>query len=197
MGIIAGLAVMAWLLTLVETYPVQALAIVLIGGSGAVAIVLKLRQRRALERQRQQQARLAHVSTLGGLLTLTPTQFETAVGDLMRFWGYLDVQHTGGGGDLAADIICRDSVGRLTVVQCKRYAPGKSVGSVEVQQFIGMIVAHHRAQFGIFVTTSDFTAPARALAQQHGIRAIGGAELVAHMQQWQQVYVANLPAQPH
>ncbi|PWT76993.1 MAG: hypothetical protein C5B60_03390 [Chloroflexi bacterium] len=91
---------------------------------------------------------------------------------------------TGGGGDLAADIVCYDATGQKTVVQCKRYAPGNLVGSPEIQTFIGMMVAHHRALAGIYVTTSGYTEPALALGQEHRIRMIDGTELVTHMQQF-------------
>jgi restriction system protein len=91
--------------------------------------------------------------------------------------GYRDVQHVGGSGDLAADLKCRDGVGRSVVVQCKRYAPGVSIGSPEVQKFIGMVTVHHQAERGIFVTTSVFTAPAVRLARQHDIELIDGRDL--------------------
>jgi restriction endonuclease Mrr len=41
------------------------------------------------------------------------------------------------------------------IVQCKRYAPGTKVGTPALQSFIGMLVAHHRTQVGVFVTTSS------------------------------------------
>lgn len=115
--------------------------------------------------------------TLDALRRLTPTNFELAVGDLLRTRGYHDVRHTGGAGDLAADLTCRDARGALVVVQCKRYRAGCAVTSPQMQQFIGMIYAHHHASYGIYVTTSTFTRPAAALAQQHGIRLLDGAAL--------------------
>ncbi len=129
---------------------------------------------------------LRHVATLHDLLALTPTQFELAIGDLLRTWGYRDVRHTGGAGDLAADLTCRSADGRSVVVQCKRYAPAHAVGSPDIQQFIGMQVVHHRAEQGIFVTTSSFTQPAQALARQHGLRTIDGAELAAQIERARQ-----------
>lgn len=125
---------------------------------------------------------LAHVHTLGDLLALTPTQFELTIGELLARWGYQRVQHTGGGGDLAADLTCHTADGQLLVVQCKRYAPGNLIGSPEVQKFIGMLSVHHRAQLGIFVTTSSFTRPALMLAHQHNLRTIDGQELTQHIQ---------------
>jgi restriction system protein len=132
--------------------------------------------------ERRRRRRLAHVHTLGHLLALTPTQFELTFGELLTRWGYRDVQHTGGGGDLAADLTCRTAAGQLLVVQCKRYAPGNLIGSPEVQKFIGMLTVHHRAQLGIFVTTSSFTQPALTLAHQHNLRTIDGQELTQHIQ---------------
>ena len=129
---------------------------------------------------------LAQARTLNDLLQLTPTQFEYAVMELLRVCGYREVRHTGGGGDLAADLTCRTPDGReRVVVQCKRYAPGKSVGSSEVQTFIGMLTVHHRAQVGIFVTTSSYTQPALALAQQHNLRLVDGAQIAAYLLQAQ------------
>lgn len=126
--------------------------------------------------QRRKRRRL-QFKTLGELLMLSPQAFEEAVADLLRDLGYRDVKTVGGAGDLAADITCRDSAGQSVVVQCKRYAPGARVGSPNLQTFIGMITVHHRADRGIFVTTSEFSRPAIELAQQHGIRLIDGPEI--------------------
>lgn len=146
-------------------------------------------------RRRNQQRYLARLHTLSDLLLLTPTQFEYAVMELLRAWGYRDIHHTGGGGDLAADIICQ-APNRLdtVVVQCKRYTPGKTVGSADVQQFIGMLTVHHRAQAGIYVTTSSYTRPALALGRQHRLQMIDGSQLASYVQQVniQQQHAAQL-----
>jgi HJR/Mrr/RecB family endonuclease len=118
-----------------------------------------------------------HAKTFAELLTLTPRQFEMTVGQLLNDLGYRDVVHVGGSGDLSADLKCRDARGRSVVVQCKRHAPGISVGSRDLQAFIGMITVHHRAERGIFVTTSTFTGPASELAREHGVQLIDGAQL--------------------
>jgi restriction system protein len=119
------------------------------------------------------------VRSIGEYLALTPKQFEAAVGDLLREIGFREVRHVGGAGDLGADLLCRDASGRKTVVQCKRYAPGKRVTSPAIQAFIGMATVHHRASHGVFVTTSDFTGPAVELAREHGLLLIDGTSLVA------------------
>lgn len=160
------LAVIAGFLTLIMEYP-TAFAI------GIVALVIvsfyvwgRYRTRRRLK-----------AKTLGELLLLSPSGFESAVADLLHDIGYRDVRRIGGAGDLAADIVCKDKSGQSIVVQCKRYAPGARVGSPDIQAFIGMMSVHHRANMGLFVTTSGFTEPALKLAQMHGVTLIDGTEL--------------------
>jgi hypothetical protein len=115
--------------------------------------------------------------TLSELLMLSPSQFESAIAQLFRDSGYRHVKMRGGSGDLGVDITCDGPNGERVAVQCKRYAPGKPVGSPVIQSFIGMATTHHRVDRGIVVTTSNFTEPARKLAKQHRIRLIDGDEL--------------------
>lgn len=127
--------------------------------------------------------RRARVRRFESLLALSPGGFEEEVGRLLVDLGYHDVRRVGGPGDLGADLVCRDRRRKLVVVQCKRYAPGRRVGSADVQAFIGMITVHHKADRGIFVTTAAFTAPALDLARRHEIELFDGARLaslVAH-----------------
>ncbi len=121
--------------------------------------------------------RRRRIRSLDDLLALTPAQFEEAVAHLLRRLGYRSVERTGKSGDLAADIQCTDRAGRHIVVQCKRYAPANRVGSPDMQTFIGMANVHHKAELGIFVTTSGFTKPARDLASEHDIVLYDGEEL--------------------
>lgn len=115
--------------------------------------------------------------TLAEILKLTPAQFEEGVADLLQRLGYRSVQRVGGSGDLGVDITCQDKEGRSVVVQCKQYA-GVRIGSKDIQTFIGMQSVHHRADCGMFVTTSEFTTPARNLAKRHGITLIDDNELL-------------------
>ncbi len=63
------------------------------------------------------------------------------------------------------------------VIQCKRYAAGNRIGSPAIQTFIGMVHVHHKADRGIFVTTSSYTDGARKLAHQHGLTLWEGSDL--------------------
>lgn len=117
-------------------------------------------------------------ATVEEFLEMTPTEFEASVGQVLGRHGYR-LQPTGGPGDLVADLVGTDSRGRLTVVQCKRYAPGHPVGSRDVQLLIAMGLRHHGAERLVLVTTSDFTDPAVDLAEAHDVRLIAGDELEA------------------
>jgi hypothetical protein len=113
------------------------------------------------------------------LLMLSGAGFELAVADLLHDMGFRKVVVCGGAGDLAADIVGKDEHGRSFVAQCKRYDPSHTVGSREIQLFIGMATTHHRAERPIFATTSRFTAPARKLADSHGIELLDGDRLAS------------------
>lgn len=166
-GMVDLLAIHAWVGDNRPTL-LRVLFIASYGGALLVALLLlwKYRNRRRLR-----------VRVFNELLALTPRQFESATGDLLHDLGYRRVRHVGGSGDLGADLECRDRDGQSVVVQCKRYAPGARVGSPDIQSFIGMVTVHHGAQRGLFVTTSEFTAPARELAKQHNIELIDGRTL--------------------
>lgn len=135
----------------------------LVGGSlvGSASLVLVTVVGRRWCRRR---ARLRQTRTLVGLLTLSPADFERAIGEIFTALGYERLRRVGGTGDLGVDLAGRDPDGRVVIVQCKRYGLGNRVGSPAIQSFLGMIV-HHGAERGIFVTTSDYTAPAIDLAR--------------------------------
>jgi len=106
-------------------------------------------------------------TALSEFLALSASEFEAETGRLLRALGWTDVRNVGGPGDLGADLLASDPDGRRVVVQCKRFAPGNKVDSKTVQLVIGMAVVHHAAEYGLIVTTSDFTAAAQQLAMEH------------------------------
>lgn len=144
---------------------------VVVGAAVAVGLVAVWRHRRA--------ARLRFETTLDGFLALSPTEFEVEVGKVLEAAGYGRMQRVGGAGDLSIDVRGRDATGRTVLVQCKRYAPGKRIGSPAIQQFYGMCHYHDPAALPIFVTTADYTADARKVAEKAGVRLVDGPDLVA------------------
>jgi restriction system protein len=135
------------------------------------------------EQQREQEKR-SHITTLGEVLTLRSDEFEELVGDLLRKSGYTQVRRVGGSGDLAADLTATDSQGRKVIVQCKRYSPEKTVGTPDLQKFIGMLIVEHKADFGIFVTTSSFSQKAieKAKEWENVLQLVDGNLLVKWLQ---------------
>lgn len=127
---------------------------------------------------RRRQHRLRRLATMNGLLGLTPLEFEHEIADLLWSLGFSDIHVTGMAGDLQADILVTDPEGLSTIVQCKRYAADRSVGSPVIQSFIGMARIHHDCDRAIFVTTGTFTRPACELAEEHDVELIDGYDLV-------------------
>lgn len=113
------------------------------------------------------------------LRSMTPEGFESSMARLMTQMGYRGAHRVGGAGDLGVDIEATDAYGRHCIAQCKRYGEQHRVGSPEMQLFIGMAYTHHQVPRGcaLYFTTAEFTEPALRLAQQHGIVAIGAADL--------------------
>lgn len=105
------------------------------------------------------------LDTLG---SVSPSFFETIVLDLLHRMGYgasrADLQRVGGSGDGGIDgIISLDKLGLEKVyVQAKRWQ--QTVGRPEVQAFYGAL-AGQRANKGVFITTSGYTAQAVEFAR--------------------------------
>jgi restriction endonuclease Mrr len=135
------------------------------------------RQRAVYVAAKEYVAHLERMSAMQSLLSLTPKDFESAIVDLLKFWGHTHVRRTGRSGD----IICRNAGGVLTVVHCKPSLPDNLVEPGEVETFMAAVADHH-AELGVFVTTAGYSESAQALGKEHGMRMIDGTELVAHMQ---------------
>lgn len=130
----------------------------------------------------EEQKRLRYINNVGGLLTMSGTEFEQAIATLLKAYGYRHVQHTGKSGDQGADLTAISPHGESIIVQCKRYAPGQNVGAPAIRDFLGSIQIH-QADRGVFVTTSRLTQPAQELANNHAIEVLDGDRLNAMLAQ--------------
>lgn len=99
------------------------------------------------------------------ILGKKPEEFERLVVRLLQAMGYGgEVRNSGIVTKLSNDggiegIIKEDILGFNHIsIQAKRYALGNNVGRNEVQSFVGA-VAGTPSKKGVFITTSDFTAP--------------------------------------
>ncbi|CAM5363609.1 hypothetical protein SALBM135S_08460 [Streptomyces alboniger] len=104
---------------------------------------------------------------------LTWQDFERYVADLCRRDGCTRVVVSGRSGDLGADVVGHLADGRKLVIQCKKYAPERSVSSQDMQKFLGTARNEHGADVALFVTTCrTFTKAALGLAVRHDIIAV-------------------------
>lgn len=129
------------------------------------------------------------------ILHCKPEFFERLVVDLLMKMGYgydsssgnvVGKSHDGG----VDGIINEDKLGLSKIyIQAKRYSNGNNVSSHDTQAFVG---AMHKAQKGVFITTSDFTKEAKRYAKEvengtnaKPLRLINGHELAKLMIQYE------------
>ena len=114
----------------------------------------------------------------GELLTraraLTPTEFELLVVRLLERMGYGrsgSVEHSGRSGDAGIDgIISQDPLGLDRIyLQAKKYGPDQTVQRPAIQGFVGALMGA-QGDRGVFITTSTFSAGARAEAERVNAR---------------------------
>jgi restriction system protein len=126
------------------------------------------------------------IELLEALATVSPSFFEVIVLDLLHHMGYgasrADIHRVGGSGDGGIDgVISLDKLGLEKVyVQAKRWKG--TVGRPEVQAFYGAL-AGQRANKGVFITTSSYTAQAIEFAKsvERSIVLVDGLKLVKLM----------------
>lgn len=139
----------------------------------------------ALEAADLQLRKALEIEVLDRVRKAPPSFLEQVVVSLLIAMGYgggdpAMGRVTGQAGDGGIDgTIKEDKLGLDEVyVQAKKYANNNSVGAGELRNFVGALVAAH-AQKGVFVTTANFTVPAREFAavSPKRIVLINGQEL--------------------
>ncbi|WP_425264391.1 restriction endonuclease [Streptomyces atriruber] len=152
---------------------VAVVVVAVLGGAGYGlwqahrAAVGKDRAWRLEEEARARELSMAEVDALSW------QDFERYVADLCRRDGCTQVVVSGKSGDLGADVIGYLADGRKLVIQCKKYAPERSVSSQDMQKFLGTVRDEHGADVALFVTTGRrFTSAALGLAVRHDIIAL-------------------------
>jgi restriction system protein len=151
-----------------------ATAVLLLGVVGAIAWWLWRTDRLVRGRDRlwrQEEAVKAGRRTLAEVDAMNGTEFEELVADLCRRDGCTEVRRVGGADDNGADVVGRLPDGRTMVVQCKRYAPSRTIASRELRDLLGARV-HFGADLAVFVTTTRFSGPSERFATRHGILAV-------------------------
>ena len=116
------------------------------------------------------------------LLKLSPSEFESLLGEYFSAKGFLNVEVTGRSNDGGIDGSCQIPFLNLKIAfQAKRYSLGNNIGIDPVQRLSGSLGnQYHR---GVFVTTSSFTQPAIGWVQEMKapITLVDGDALVSDM----------------
>ncbi|MFG2197114.1 restriction endonuclease [Streptomyces sp. NPDC048639] len=137
---------------------------------GAVTVgLVRAGRREALAEQARlaEEAQLQARRSLDAVWAMDDRAFEEYVAELCRRDACTEVKRVGGAGDLGADVTGRLPDGRRFVIQCKRFAKHRTVGSRDIQTFNGTARAEHGADVPVFVASCVFTKPARDFAARH------------------------------
>lgn len=111
------------------------------------------------------------IELLDRLRGQSPQFFERAVIDVLIGMGYGGkenlYEHVGKSHDGGIDgVIKQDPLGIQNIyIQAKRYAEGNTVGSKEIQSFVGALQGNG-VERGVFITASSFTKQAQEYAQK-------------------------------
>ena len=133
----------------------------------------------ARERLRWRQRLFDHIDDLADVERGTWGRFEGMAAELLRRESYDDVIERGGfQRDFGIDIEAHRR-GRKVIVQCRRWR-NRVLGVSEVYQLAG-VVARHKADGGILVTTGRFTLPAKQEAPHCHVELIDGPQLVERL----------------
>ncbi|MFD9271328.1 restriction endonuclease [Streptomyces goshikiensis] len=175
-GAVAAAAAVAWVAanwSSVWPVLVAVLAAAVLGGVGWVLMRAHRRavgQDRAWRTQEEARARELSMAQVDGL---SWQEFEKYIAELCRRDGCTKVVVSGKSGDLGADVVGYLADGRKLVIQCKKYAPHRSVPSQDMQKFVGTARLEHGADVALFVTTCHaFTRDALGLALRQDIVAL-------------------------
>lgn len=128
----------------------------------------------ARERERYRARILEGATDLKALRSLKWTDFEIAVGELVRRHGYKVKERGGFRADGGVDLIAEGIEGRIAI-QCKQWKEWR-VREAQVRELYGTVKGGGFSE-GWLVTCGLFTQPARSWAEGKELRLIDGREL--------------------
>jgi hypothetical protein len=124
------------------------------------------------------------------LLKLSGAGFEKCMASLLQRMGF-GVELTGASGDGGIDLVATSKdpiVGGRYLVQCKRFATNRVIGSPIVREFYGAVRADQKAVKGIFITTSSFTPDAQQFAANLPLELIDGHRLAQLLSRFRDIH---------
>ncbi|CAM5229660.1 hypothetical protein SSPIM334S_04486 [Streptomyces spiroverticillatus] len=171
--VLAAVAALALSWRTVWPYVLGTAVVAGLGGAGVWLWRAHRRERAGDAAWRVAEERRARELSMAAVDALSWQEFETYVAQLCVRDGCTEVHVSGRSGDLGADVVGRLPDGKRLVVQCKHYAPERSVGSGDMQKFVGTARPEHHADVALYVTTGRaFTRDAQGLALRNDIFAM-------------------------
>jgi restriction system protein len=128
----------------------------------------------ARERERYRARTLEGTGSLEALRSLSWSEFEIAVGELVRRQGYTVKERGGFRADGGVDLIAEGRRGRIAI-QCKQWKEWR-VREAQVRELYGTVKGGGFTA-GWLVTCGVFTRPAQSWAEGKELRLIDGREL--------------------
>ncbi|MES3516836.1 MAG: restriction endonuclease [Natronomonas sp.] len=113
------------------------------------------------------------------LQAMDPYDFEWFVADLWELLGW-ETTVSEATADEGVDVVATKSVPyeQKTLIQAKRYGRSTTVSSPDVQQYASLEHQYPGVDKVVIVTTNEFTAPAREMAERLNVKLIDGDDLV-------------------
>lgn len=113
------------------------------------------------------------------LQQMDPYDFEHFVADLWAKMGW-QTEVSSEVADQGVDVVATKTTpyDQTTLIQAKRYGPNTTVGSPEIQQYASLKNQYDGVDKVVVVTTNEFTAQGRELAERLNVKLVDGSDLV-------------------
>lgn len=117
----------------------------------------------------------------GRLQRMDPYDFEAFVADVWEHLGW-HTRTVGEPGDRGIDVIATSGDAKQ-LIQAKRYGPGTTVGSPEVQQYASLRLQEDGVDLVTIVTTGEFSRQAEDLAPDLDVILVDGEHLLGILEE--------------
>lgn len=117
------------------------------------------------------------------LQSLSGTEFEDLIADILKNQGYYEILKIGGSGDRGVDIVCKIRKGDIekkVAVQCKRWI--SNVGSTAIQRLHSYGIVENQDML-MCCTTAGFTSEGEYMAKNTNVTMIDGKKVLEWVEQ--------------
>lgn len=125
---------------------------------------------------------ISNEELLRGLQNMDAYEFENLLAELWEKYGW-NTTVTSGSNDRGVDIVAKKDypVSEKHLIQAKRYSPGNTIGSQDVQLYNSLKQQRDAVDCVVIVTTGEFTTPAKETASSLNIKLVNNNKLINMM----------------